>query len=149
MPSLPKRPCTYPCCGVLVASGRCEKHRVQQQQKQQLERGTTAERGYGAVHKRLRVQCFERDEWRCVDCGWEPELVRIFREADMGIPPTDRVLEELRQSFGRNERHLHADHEIPIYRRPELAEDLGNYRTRCDSCHSRKTDREDRGFGNA
>ncbi len=148
MPSLPKRPCSFPGgCAELVSSGRCAAH--QQQQAQHVERrGTTAERGYGAQHKRWRIQVFQRDRWRCVDCGWEPELVTIFREAEMGAPPTDRVLEELRAAFAKNARHLHADHIIPVEKRRDLALVLSNGATRCNVCHAAKTAREDHGFGN-
>jgi hypothetical protein len=144
VPNLAKRPCSVPGCGVLVASGRCEKH------AQQLPppRGKTAERGYGGDHRKLRVPCFERDQWKCVDCGWEPAIVEIFRKAGMPFPPSDRILEELRANFAANMRHLHADHEIPIEDRPDLRLDLDNLRTRCNVCHSAKTSREDHGFGN-
>ena len=74
-------------------------------------------------------------------------MVRLFRESGLGIPPTDRVLEELRAAFARDDRHLHADHEITIEARPDLAEALDNYRTRCNVCHMVKTAREDHGFG--
>lgn len=57
------------------------------------------------------------------------------------------VLEELRRAFARGERHLHADHEIPIEQRPDLQYALANLKTRCNICHSEKTAREDGGFG--
>lgn len=149
MPALAKRPCSYPGgCAELVESGgpsRCSEH--QHQQSKVYARGKTAERGYGAEHKRLRVECFSRDQWRCVDCGWEPENVRMCREAGIALPPKDVVLEELRVAFARGARHLHADHEIPIEQRPELRLALANLRTRCDRCHNAKTAREDGGFG--
>jgi HNH endonuclease len=83
-----------------------------------------------------------RDGWRCVDCNWEPELVRIFREVGLGLPPVKQVLEELRRSFARGDRHLHADHQTPINERPDLRLDLDNLKTRCDKCHRAKTVRE-------
>ncbi len=61
----------------------------------------------------------------------------------MGIPPTERILEELRQAYARRQQHLHADHQIPIEQRPDLADVLENYLTRCDRCHNAKTERED------
>jgi 5-methylcytosine-specific restriction enzyme A len=153
VPSLPKRPCSYPGgCPNLVeqdagAEARCPEHQRKQAQQQQQQRGKTAERGYDAHHKRLRVACFVRDGWTCVDCGWQPELVRVFAEAALGTPPVDRVLDELRAEFASKRRHLHADHEIPIEDRPELRLVLSNYRTRCNVCHSAKTAKEDGGFG--
>jgi 5-methylcytosine-specific restriction endonuclease McrA len=150
MPAVAKRPCSYPAgCGALVepgtGSGRCPGH--QQSRAPVEQRGKTTDRGYGVDHRRLRVLCFARDRWRCVDCGWEPECVRVFREAGLGLPPSDAILEELRLAYARGDRHLHADHEIPIEQRPDLRLVLSNYRTRCDACHNAKTAREDGGFG--
>ena len=52
------------------------------------------------------------------------------------------VLAQLRARFHRGERHLHADHQIPIEERPDLRLDLDNLRTRCNLCHAAKTMRE-------
>ena len=124
-----------------------ESHRRERQREHDERRGTATERGYDQDHRRLRILCFERDGWRCVDCDWEPEIVKVFREAGLGAPPTDTVLAELRENFNRGKRHLHADHEIPIAERPDLRLDLDNMRTRCDGCHRAKTMRETRGGG--
>ena len=139
MASLPKRPCNWPGCKALCdGDAYCPEHRRRQDER----RGTSAERGYDADHRRLRVLCFQRDEWRCVDCGWEPNIVADFRRFGMGTPPVEPVLTELRQRFSLGERHLHADHQIPIAIRPDLRLDLGNMRTRCNTCHSAKTLKE-------
>src|ERR1700758_2216117 len=133
------RPCTTPGCRELTAGGPCEQHRRARQRDHDERRGTSTERGYDASHQRLRILCFERDAWRCVDCAWEPEIVTVFREAALGDPPIDRVLAELRDNHNRGDRHLHADHEIPIAERPDLRLDLDNLKTRCDACHRAKT----------
>jgi hypothetical protein len=52
------------------------------------------------------------------------------------------VLEELRRAKLAHQRHLHADHQIPIADQPDLRLDLDNLRTRCNQCHSAKTMRE-------
>ena len=143
MPSLAKRPCRAPGCAALVVSGFCAQHL-----QPEAPRATTAERGYGAEHKKLRVQCFVRDGFRCVDCGWEPRGARLRRELEMELPAA-KILEELRVAFANGKRHLHADHELPIELRPDLRLSLDNLRTRCNECHSRKTAREDGGFGRA
>lgn len=143
MPSLAKRSCAEPGCPELVASGRCPTH----ERSRYALRGTTAERGYDADHKSLRVECFLRDEWRCVDCGWEPDIVREFRLVDLPMPDTRVVLDELRRAFARGDRHLHADHQIPIEVAPDLRLDIDNLKTRCDRCHNRKTVRDNGGFG--
>src|SRR6202035_3298932 len=64
-----------------------------------------------------------------------------------GAPPTDLVLAELRHRHNRGERHLHADHQVPIERRPDLRLDLDNLRTRCDRCHQAKTRAGGKGVG--
>jgi hypothetical protein len=140
MPSLAKRACGR-CGRATDAGARCA---CTPERKPRLK---TAERGYDADHRRLRVLCFERDGFRCVDCRWAPPSVEFACEADIPLPPTEVVLDELRGLFARDERHLHADHEIPFEGRPELRLDLANYRTRCNVCHAAKTDREDGGFG--
>ena len=135
-------PCSTPGCGELGAGGSCELHRRRRQREDDDRRGSSTERGYDASHRRLRIVCFERDSWRCVDCDWEPDIIRDCREAGLESPPTAEVLTELRARFARGDRHLHADHEIPIEVRPDLRLDLDNLRTRCDGCHRAKTMRE-------
>ena len=106
-------------------------------------RGTTAERGYYADHERLRVLCFVRDEWRCRGCGWEPDVVRECRLADLEPPPPEVVLEELRRAKNAGERHLHMDHVVPISGQNDPRRlDLDNMQTLCDWCHRRKTMKE-------
>ena len=139
MPSAPKRPCRSPACRVLIDEGTyCIEHRRQTDKQ----RGTPAERGYDADHRKLRILCFQRDAWRCVDCGWEPDIVADCRRFELGAPPVEKVLDELRQRLNRGERHLHADHRIPIAVRPDLRLVLDNLQTLCDQCHNRKTRRE-------
>lgn len=96
-------------------------------------------RGYDGDHRRLRLLCFERDGWRCVDCGWEPEIVALYRQHEPALPSTDRILAELTANYRQGERHLQADHQIPITDRPDLRLSLENLRTRCDECHRKKT----------
>ena len=49
---------------------------------------------------------------------------------------------ELRERFSQGEKHLHADHQIPIEQRPDLRLSLDNLRTRCNRCYGGKTMRE-------
>jgi hypothetical protein len=111
---LPLRPCGQPGCRTLCESGYCPEHKRTVARQKDEQRGGSAARGYDADHRRLRVLCFIRDEWRCVDCGWEPNLVKDFRQFELGPPPVEQVLAELRERFSQGERHLHADHQIPI-----------------------------------
>ena len=144
MPSAPKRPCKSPGCRVLIDEGSyCPEH-GRQTDKQ---RGTPAQRGYDTDHRKLRLLCFQRDAWRCVECGWEPDIVADCRRFELGDPPVEKVLHELRARLNRGERHLHADHRVPIAVRPDLRLVLGNLQTLCDQCHNRKTRRERRGPG--
>jgi 5-methylcytosine-specific restriction endonuclease McrA len=112
-------------------------------------RPSPVERGYDKYHSKLRILCFIRDGWKCVDCGWEPDVVRDTRLYSLDAPPLAIILDELRRRWNANQRHLHADHNIPIEERPDLRLDLDNYRTRCNECHSAKTMREQnaRGMG--
>lgn len=146
MPSLAKHNCSEFGCSQLVTAGsaRCSKHT---RPRVEVARPKTAERGYDADFRALRPFCFERDHWRCVDCGWQPESVRICQSAGLEMPPTDKLLKELSRAYAAGQRHLHADHVIPVQERPELRLVLNNLQTRCNACHSRKTAREDGGFG--
>ena len=140
MACAPRRPCSVPGCRTYCDEGSyCLVHKRATRQQQDEQRGTPTARGYDAAHRKLRVLCFERDAWRCVDCGWGPDIVSDCRSFELGDPPTERVLDELRQRLKCGQRHLHADHEIPIAVRPDLRLELDNLRTRCDRCHNRKT----------
>jgi HNH endonuclease len=108
-------------------------------------RGSSFARGYDAKHRKLRIQCFLRDGWKCVDCGWEPDVVKQARELGIDEPPTDVILEELRKRWHTNSTHLHGDHDTPIQANPDQRLDVDNYQTRCNECHSAKTMRENNG----
>jgi 5-methylcytosine-specific restriction endonuclease McrA len=143
MPSLPKRPCSTPGCRNAATRGsRCDACARDRQTVHDNRRGSKIERGYDDAHRRLRVLAFQRDNWRCADCGWQPKIVIDCEQYELGEPPLDEVLAFLRQAFNRGERHLHGEHIIPIEGRPDLRLDLDNYATRCNLCHSAKTMRE-------
>ena len=145
---LPSRPCAEHGCRNAAASGsaRCETHtrsiRSASQRCADEQRGSRIERGYDEHHERLRLLCFQRDEWRCRVCGWEPDVVRDCRLAGVDAPPAEVVLDELRRAKLAGERHLHADHVMPIATHPGLRLDLDNMQTLCDTCHRRKTMKE-------
>jgi len=77
------------CRALCDGESYCPEHKRQTRQQHDERRGTSAERGYDASHRRLRVLCFIRDEWRCVDCGWEPNVVMDFRQFEMGPPQVE------------------------------------------------------------
>ncbi|HMF62991.1 MAG TPA: HNH endonuclease [Edaphobacter sp.] len=135
---LPKRSCSNGCGRLTEGGGRCPECKRQQSQR----RGSSYAQGYDATHQRLRIQCFQRDGWRCVDCGFEPDVVRDARTYGLDEPPTSVILAELKERWTRGDVHLHGDHDVPVEERPDLRRDLDNYRTRCSRCHSAKTMRE-------
>lgn len=135
---MPLKPCSFPGCPRLSRNPRCDRHALETERR----RGTHTERGYDSNYQLLRVLCFQRDNWRCIDCGWEPDLVTLHRTMSMGPVPLDRVLTELRRRYTRGERHLHADHVAPIEERPDLRLVLDNLATRCNVCHNARTMRQ-------
>jgi 5-methylcytosine-specific restriction endonuclease McrA len=67
-------------------------------------------------------------------------VVRDCRLAGVDAPPADVVLDELGRAKNAGERHLHADHVVPISGREDPRRlDLDNMQTLCDTCHRRKT----------
>ena len=136
MPTAPPRLCPRHRIPVHGVCPVCQRARYRQVDSQ---RGTSTERGYTAEWRVLRVRAFERDGWTCVDCGWQPDIVALYKR--LGIdeaPQTAAVLDELRARKVAGLRHLHGDHVLSIERRPDLRLDLGNIATRCDICHARK-----------
>jgi hypothetical protein len=135
---LTRRNCSNGCGRLTDNGARCATCQKQTDER----RLSPTQRGYDKHHDRLRIQCFERDGWKCVDCGWEPDVVRDSTTYGLDAPPSSVILEELRRQWHQGKRHLHGDHDIPIQDRPDLRLDLDNYRTRCNECHSAKTMRE-------
>ncbi len=139
MSSLPLRSCSEVGCANLVECGKCASHKRVIWRLLARQSGTSTERGYDAKHRKMRVSCFVRDEWKCVDCGWKPDILSDFHRFGLGEPPVERILAELSQNFRARKIHLVADHIIPIQVRPDLRLELSNLQTLCDKCHNRKT----------
>lgn len=66
MPPRASRPCAYPGCSGLVASGYCEKHRYAASSSG-FGRGTANERGYDYEWQQFRLR-YLREHPLCVDC---------------------------------------------------------------------------------
>lgn len=124
MPNRPKKPCSQPGCTELVEAGRggrCEKHRKQEQQRHDQQRGTAAQRGYDSRWRRYRTQFLRQHPLcECEECKKSGRL----------IPATV------------------VDHIIPHKGNYELFWDPSNHQAMAKRCHNKKTAREDGGFGN-
>src|SRR5690554_5661002 len=116
----PKRPCNHPGCRRLVEKGYCDEHRRQRSQEYDRWRGSSAERGYGHRWRKYR-EWFLKQNPLCVECRKRGKLT----------PATE------------------VDHIRPHKGDPVLFWDAeNNWQGLCKSCHSRKTAKEDGGFGN-
>ena len=129
-------PTTHTSCPAALDERRQQTERV---------RGTSTDRGYDTSWRVVRVHAITRDAFRCVSCGWEPEMVRLAKAMGQPIPvvATLRVLTALQQA---GERHLHVDHIQAIDARPDLRLDISNLRTLCNVCHNSRT-AHDQGWG--
>jgi 5-methylcytosine-specific restriction protein A len=96
--------------------GRCQEHRKVEQKRYDADRGTSAQRGYGAAHRAWREQVLARDPV-CVD----PYAVHA--------------------KAGRDEPATVADHIVPVRRGGRWT--LDNGQGLCASCHGMKNVRED------
>lgn len=143
MPYAPLKRCAeYPCPNK-VTSGRCPEHQRAKHKRIDARRGSSHARGYDKAWDALRVQAFIRDQWRCQSCGWEPELVKAYREMGEGLPATQTMLDILRARHRSGQRHLDADHIVPFALHPELRLELSNIQTLCDNpCHKAKSRNE-------
>jgi 5-methylcytosine-specific restriction enzyme A len=118
-----KRPCARPGCAALVDRGYCVEHAVNGPATlNERRRGSSAERGYGYRWQQAR-QRFLRHHPLCVD----PDGVHR----------------------GRFEAATDVDHIVPHRGDPVLFWLESNWQPLCASCHSRKTAKEDGGFGAA
>ncbi|WP_141434394.1 HNH endonuclease [Bacillus sp. 03113] len=115
MPSKPLKPCNNHGCPNLTRERYCEDHK-QLYYKYDQNRGTSAQRGYGARWRKYS-QWFRKKNPICVSCRSAPSAHTDHITAVSG--PND-----------------------PLFWDPT------NHQALCHSCHSRKTVKEDGGFGN-
>lgn len=122
------RPCTYPGCGVLTRTGRCERHPLPASNWQSdRRRGSRHQRGYGADWERKRERILQRDNYLCQVCLAEGRLEALV----VGNP--------------RHPLAAHVDHKIP--KAQGGTDDDDNLQAISRRCHERKTAREGRGGG--
>lgn len=118
MPSKPLRPCRYPGCSELVTKGYCENH--SKEKHYDRFRGSSASRGYNSRWRAYRERYLAENPL-CVEC-----LKKNIVE-----PSTD------------------VDHIVPVNGQSDpLFWNSKNHQALCHSCHSKKTARENGGFGN-
>jgi 5-methylcytosine-specific restriction protein A len=123
MPSVPKRPCTYPGCGALVSATRCDKHRSVGAKQYDKQRGSSAQRGYGyRWQKASAAFLLAHPLCQCAEC----------REGQLRVRPSQVT-----------------DHKIPHRGDMRLFWDSTNWQAMSKDCHDKKTASEDGGFGNA
>lgn len=113
-----KKFCQKVGCSKLTEDKYCEDHKHQEQLYNQ-ERGTAAQRGYDARWRKARAR-YLREHPLCKSCF----------EAGLVIAATV------------------VDHSVPHKGNIALFWDEKNWQSLCTSCHSRKTAKEDGGFGN-
>ncbi len=118
MPYSPSSQCEQPGCGVLAAPGSggyCPGHRKATEKADRVQRGTSAQRGYDARHRRWRLMVLHRHP-RCCEC--------------------------LRQ--GRLSLSTVADHIVPLDPKDPAQGDwhLKNGQGLCKTCHADKTAKE-------
>lgn len=123
MATAARRPCTYPGCGLLTGTGRCEKHKFAERKEHDAKRGSAHQRGYGARwQKASKAWLRAHPLCACPDCDSGRKRV------------TPAVL---------------VDHRVPHRGDMKLFWDSSNWQSMAKACHDRKTATEDGGFGNA
>ena len=129
MPNRPKSPCTQPGCGELTDGGKCERHSQQARRESDHERGNAHQRGYGIKWQQYR------EHW-----------LREFPLCGMRRAGPSAEHSECWRS-GRAIAATDVDHITPHRGDQRLFWDQDNHQSLCHTCHSKKTAREDGGFG--
>ena len=117
MPQRAFRPCSAPGCPELVRDGRyCKQHATKINKRYNKQRGTSAQRGYGANWRKLRKMVLARNPI-CEDpFGLHKEYSELIKANEV-------------------------DHIIPKKHGGES--EMSNLQSLCKSCHSKKTAVED------
>ncbi|MFP3554226.1 HNH endonuclease [Paraburkholderia sp. SIMBA_049] len=123
MPERSRRPCRHPGCPTLVTArhGLCPDHLRTARRRTDEQRGTAAERGYGARWRAAREAYLRQHPLcQCDECTAQGRLL-----------PASVV-----------------DHRIPHRGDKRLFWDQSNWQSMSKTCHDRKTATADGGFGN-
>jgi len=120
LPSRAMKPCNKPGCRNLTHDRYCAEHKRQEAKRYDQQRGTAAQRGYDSRWN-VYSRSYRKRNPLCVEC---------LKKGDT-VPSK------------------HTDHIIPVSGPDDpLFWDPNNHQALCHSCHSRKTAKEDGGFGN-
>ncbi|MCY9266435.1 HNH endonuclease signature motif containing protein [Bacillus licheniformis] len=114
----PLKPCNEPGCSTLTREGYCEQHKRTKPAYDQY-RESAARRGYDSKWRKARQGYLSKYPF-CVSCMKE----------------------------GRRGPATVVDHIVPHKGDKKLFWDSSNWQPLCAPCHSRKTAKEDGGFGN-
>jgi 5-methylcytosine-specific restriction protein A len=117
LPYKPRKPCSYPGCPELVASGTqyCKKHERAERKLYDKQRGTAAQRGYGSRWQRYRKSYLV-----------EHPLCINFKECHNPAAVVDHI--------------------VPVSKGGAFW-DPSNHQPMCEPCHDRKTAKEDGRWG--
>ncbi|TQR29405.1 HNH endonuclease [Brevibacillus brevis] len=119
MAQRPNKPCSKPGCPALTRERYCQKHTEEQVKTYNRHRGSSSERGYDARWRKARTHFLSLNPL-CVHCRIE----------------------------GKAMAATVVDHIKPHKGDKILFWDRTNWQALCASCHSKKTAKEDGGFGN-
>ena len=122
MPKRAAKPCAYPGCPNLVRSGGryCKEHKRERRVQSDAQRGTAAQRGYGARWRRLRKMILSKQPLCADPFGVHAERGEIVVATEV-------------------------DHIVP--KKYGGTDAVDNLQALCKSCHSRKTRGESGGRG--
>jgi 5-methylcytosine-specific restriction protein A len=114
----PLRPCKHPSCSMLTDNTYCDKHQKEVNARRDSIRLSSHERGYTSKWRKASKAFLDKHPW-CTEC-----MKHYIYEAA-----------------------TETDHIIPHKGNMKLFWDKSNWQGLCHSCHSRKTAKEDGGFG--
>lgn len=115
----PLKPCKYPSCNVLTDNAYCDKHQKEVNARRDSNRMSSHERGYTSKWRKASKKYLDKHPW-CVEC----------------------------EKNGIHEPATETDHIIPHKGDKKLFWDRNNWQGLCHNCHSKKTAKEDGGYGN-
>src|SRR6185312_4677705 len=102
---------------------------------------------HGAAERKARVRAYDRA--RADDHAFYCSSAWLYVRKQALVRDLYQCQEPQCGASVAGKREANVDHILSRQERPDLELELSNLRTLCQSCHSRKTARQDGGFGNA